>query len=112
MSQDFFQSVFKIVTLIPPGRVTTYGSIAKCLDSPKSSRMVGWAMNKSHKLNINIPAHRVVNRIGLLTGKNNFESPKQMQELLEAEGIKIENNQVVNFDILLWDCFTEISKLF
>ena len=104
---DFFNQVYELVKLVPKGRVTTYGSIAKALGTAKSSRMVGWAMNASHK-NSNIPAHRVVNRNGLLTGKFHFETPNQMQELLEKEGVKIENNQVVNFKELFWDVQSEL----
>ena len=104
---DFFNQVYELVKLIPKGRVTTYGSIAKALGTAKSSRMVGWAMNASHK-DSNIPAHRVVNRNGLLTGKFHFETPNQMQELLEKEGVKIENNQVVNFKELFWDAQSEL----
>ena len=104
---DFFNQVYELVKLIPKGRVTTYGSIAKALGTAKSSRMVGWAMNASHKDSY-IPAHRVVNRNGLLTGKFHFETPNQMQELLEKEGVKIENNQVVNFKELFWDAQSEL----
>lgn len=104
---DFFNQVYELVKLVPKGRVTTYGSIAKALGTAKSSRMVGWAMNASHK-EANIPAYRVVNRNGLLTGKFHFETPNQMQELLEKEGVKIENNQVVNFKELFWDVQSEL----
>jgi methylated-DNA-protein-cysteine methyltransferase-like protein len=104
---DFFNQVYELVKLVPKGRVTTYGSIAKALGTAKSSRMVGWAMNASHK-DSNVPAHRVVNRNGLLTGKFHFETPNQMQELLEKEGVKIENNQVVNFKELFWDAQSEL----
>ena len=104
---DFFNQVYELVKLVPKGRVTTYGSIAKALGTAKSSRMVGWAMNASHK-DSNVPAHRVVNRNGLLTGKFHFETPNQMQELLEKEGVKIKNNQVVNFKELFWDVQSEL----
>jgi methylated-DNA-protein-cysteine methyltransferase-like protein len=109
-TKDFFTQVYAIVRLIPPGRVTSYGSIAKALGTPKSSRMVGWAMNASHKLP-DIPAHRVVNRIGLLTGKMHFETPTKMQELLEREGIEIEKDRVVHFKDLFWDVQDEMEKL-
>ncbi|MCY4561712.1 MAG: MGMT family protein [Flavobacteriaceae bacterium] len=99
---DFFDRVYQIVRLIPRGRVTTYGTIARILGSPQSARMVGWALNSSHKFS-DIPAHRVVNRHGLLTGKHHFEDPNQMQRLLQAEGIKIKNDQIQDFDTLLWD---------
>lgn len=100
---DFFQQVFQVVEQIPTGRVTSYGAIAKFLGAARSSRMVGYAMNVSHGLAHKIPAHRVVNRNGVLTGKNHFSSPTQMEELLQAEGIKVEDDQVVNFQELFWD---------
>jgi methylated-DNA-protein-cysteine methyltransferase-like protein len=100
--KDFFESVFEIVKLIPEGRVTNYGSIAKALGTGKSSRMVGWAMNASHS-HQGIPAHRVVNRVGLLTGKMHFDSPTKMQELLKGEGIEVKDDKIVDFDNLFWD---------
>ncbi len=100
--QNFFNSVFEVVKLIPYGRVTSYGAIAAYLGTKSSSRMVGWAMNASHGLEDRIPAHRVLNRNGLLTGKMHFRG-NTMQELLENEGIEIKNDQVVNFDQLFWD---------
>lgn len=104
MSQnaDFFQNVYDLVKEIPTGKVTSYGAIAKALGTPKSSRMVGWAMNASHK-DQTIPAHRVLNRNGLLTGKMHFETPTRMQELLEAEGHTIVNNQIQDFKNAFWD---------
>jgi methylated-DNA-protein-cysteine methyltransferase-like protein len=99
---DFFQSVFEIVKLIPAGRVTSYGAIANCLGMKKSSRMVGWAMNASHSIP-GIPAHRVVNRNGLLTGKAHFSGPNEMETRLKNEGIEVVDNQVVNFKVLFWD---------
>ena len=107
-NKDFFQSVFEVVNLIPEGRVTSYGLIANYLGSKKSSRMVGWAMNVSHKL-LDIPAHRVVNRNGLLTGKMHFVPPSRMQELLENEGIIVIENQIQNFKDLVWDPMVELS---
>ncbi|MEZ4936755.1 MAG: MGMT family protein [Crocinitomicaceae bacterium] len=101
--KDFFDSVFEIVKLIPEGRVTSYGAIAKCLGTPKSSRMVGWAMNASHRLSNPIPAHRVVNRNGMLTGKMHFQNSDEMQNRLEAEGHSIENDQIVGFEHVFWD---------
>ena len=86
-TKDFFQNVFDVVRLIPKGRVTNYGSIAKYLGSGLSSRMVGWAMNASHSQKKKVPAHRVVNRNGELTGKFHFSTPHKMQELLEKEGV-------------------------
>jgi len=100
--QNFFNSVFEVVKLIPYGRVTSYGAIAAYLGTKSSSRMVGWAMNASHGLEDRIPAHRVLNRNGLLTGKMHFRG-NTMQELLENEDIEIKNDQVVNFDQLFWD---------
>lgn len=105
--QDFFKSVFEIVKLVPHGRVTSYGSIAKALGTPKSSRMVGWAMNASHS-DKSVPAHRVVNRNGLLTGKMHFATPTEMQERLESEGIKVKNDEVQDFKNLFWDVQKEI----
>ncbi len=101
-SADFFEQVYAVVRLIPFGRVTTYGAIANYLGAKKSSRMVGWAMNASHQIP-DIPAHRVVNRNGLLTGKMHFNSPNQMQELLEAENVPVENDQVMDFKKHFWD---------
>jgi methylated-DNA-protein-cysteine methyltransferase-like protein len=99
---NFFQNVYDVVRLIPMGRVTTYGAIAKYLGAARSSRMVGWAMNASHA-QADIPAHRVVNRQGMLTGKMMFAYPMQMQELLEAEGIRVTNNQIVDFEQVFWE---------
>lgn len=99
---DFFEQVYKIVQLIPTGRITSYGAIAKCLGASKSSRMVGWAMNASHN-RYEVPAHRVVNRIGLLTGAAHFETPTLMQELLENEGVVVVENKIRDFKILFWD---------
>mgnify|MGYP000628007936 CR=1 FL=1 len=99
--KDFFENVIDVVRLIPKGRVTSYGAIAKYLGTPKSSRMVGWAMNNSHNRPEKIPAHRVVNRNGLLTGKAFFGKGNEMALLLEKEGIKVKNDQIINFK----DCF-------
>ena len=107
---NFFEQVYAIVRLIPRGRVTNYGAIARALGSAQSSRMVGWAMNACHDMP-DVPAHRVVNRIGLLTGKHFFGSPDAMQNLLEAEGVKVKKDKVVNFDRLFWDPFIELEKL-
>lgn len=104
---DFFQGVYEIVRLIPEGRVSSYGAIARALGSSQSSRMVGWAMNASHVLK-DVPAHRVVNRNGLLTGKMHFSSPNVMQDLLEKEGVKIINDQIQNFTELFWDPAIEL----
>jgi methylated-DNA-protein-cysteine methyltransferase-like protein len=100
---QFYLKVYEIVRKIPKGRVTTYGAIAKCFGSSKSARLVGYAMNLSHQYDATIPAHRVVNRNGLLTGKHHFATPTIMQELLESEGIKVVNNQVQNFEKVFWN---------
>jgi methylated-DNA-protein-cysteine methyltransferase-like protein len=100
-NKDFFDQVYEVVRLIPNGRVTSYGAIANYLGTKSGARMVGWAMNAAHELP-DVPAHRVVNRNGLLTGKMHFRG-NTMQELLENEGIEIKNDQVVNFDQLFWD---------
>jgi methylated-DNA-protein-cysteine methyltransferase related protein len=105
---DFFDMVYEVVRLIPQGRVTSYGAIAKYLGTAKSSRMVGWAMNAAHKFP-DIPAHRVVNRNGLLTGKMHFSTPTHMEELLRAEGIEVVNDQIVRFNELLWDPEVELK---
>jgi methylated-DNA-protein-cysteine methyltransferase related protein len=105
---DFFDSVYQVVRMVPNGRVTSYGAIAKYLSTPKSSRVVGWAMNAAHSIK-DVPAHRVVNRNGLLTGKMHFSSPNEMQLLLEKEGIKVINDQVQNFKTLFWDPSTELG---
>ena len=107
-SENFFDKVYAVAKLIPFGRVTSYGAIAKYLGAAKSARMVGWAMNASHN-NDEIPAHRVVNRNGLLTGKNHFDGTNLMQQLLESEGITIEQNQIQNFSEIFWDPFKELN---
>ena len=100
-NDNFFERVYEIVRQIPEGKVTTYGAIAKALGAAKSSRMVGWAMNASHNLE-DVPAHRVVNRNGMLTGKHHFEGTNLMQQLLESEGVKIIDNKIVDFDKFIW----------
>ena len=107
MDKDFFEKVFEIVKQIPAGRVTNYGSIAKAISMPRASRMVGYAMNASHTHSEYIPAHRVVNRNGMLTGKMHFATPTAMQEKLEAEGIVVVNDEVQNFKELFWDAAIE-----
>ena len=99
---DFFDRVYFVVRKIPFGKVTSYGAIAKHLGSPQSSRVVGWAMNNSHYKN-DIPAHRVVNRNGMLTGKHHFSGTNLMKELLENEGIKVVDNIVLDFEKFFWD---------
>lgn len=105
--KDFFENVYAIVRLIPRGKVTTYGAIAKSLGTAKSSRMVGWAMNAAHNQK-DIPAHRVVNRNGLLTGKMHFETPTEMEELLKSDGILVKDDKIINFKEHYWNPFTEI----
>ncbi len=105
---NFFERVYNLVKNIPPGRVTTYGAIAKALGSPMSSRMVGWALNNCHGLSEFVPAHRVVNRIGMLTGKGHFQHPDHMQELLNSEGVQVVNDKVVNFEELFWEPYYDL----
>jgi methylated-DNA-protein-cysteine methyltransferase related protein len=107
--EDFFQNVFEVARLIPKGRVTNYGAIAKYLGAARSSRMVGWAMNAAHSQKKKVPAHRVVNRIGMLTGKHHFATPYMMQELLEKEGVTVEKDKVVNFKKHFWDPMIELA---
>ena len=102
MDSNFFEKVYHIARKIPPGKVTSYGAIAKHIGSAKSARSVGWALNKSELQNPPVPAHRVVNRNGLLTGKMHFANNETMKELLESEGIKIENNKVIDFEKHFW----------
>lgn len=104
----FFEKVYDVVREIPFGRVCSYGLIARYLGSPQSARMVGWAMNASH-IKEDVPAHRVVNRIGLLTGKQHFEGSNLMQQLLESEGIQIKENQVVDFEQFVWNPADHLS---
>ncbi|MBS1646269.1 MAG: MGMT family protein [Bacteroidetes bacterium] len=106
---DFFDMVYQVVRLIPKGRVTSYGAIAKYLGAASSSRLVGYAMNGAHSQKPKVPAHRVVNRQGLLTGKHHFASPNLMQQLLEKEGIKIKNDQIVHFEKYFWDPQKELA---
>jgi methylated-DNA-protein-cysteine methyltransferase-like protein len=106
---SFFDNVYAVVRLIPKGRVTSYGAIARYLGASRSARMVGWAMNNAHALLPPIAAHRVVNSAGLLTGKAHFGSPDRMQQLLEKEGIKIKNNQVQSLEKVFWDPMKELE---
>lgn len=107
-NKDFFSRVFEIAKLVPHGRVTSYGAIARCIGSPQAARMVGWAMNQAQSSPDFIPAHRVVNRNGVLSGKHHFGGQRVMQELLESEGIMIEDDRVVNFSDLFWDPSSEL----
>jgi methylated-DNA-protein-cysteine methyltransferase-like protein len=109
MKTDFFEMVYQVVRLIPYGRVTTYGAIARYIGAARAARMVGYAMNCSHTQLIYVPAHRVVNRTGCLTGKHHFAYPSQMEELLIAEGHKIINNQIQNFKDVFWDPEKELK---
>jgi methylated-DNA-protein-cysteine methyltransferase-like protein len=107
-SYSFFEDVYQVVMLIPPGRVTSYGAIASYLGTKMSARMVGWAMNAAHA-NKKIPAHRVVNRNGLLTGRHHFETPDAMQQRLEKEKVKVKNHQVQEFEKKFWDPAKELQ---
>lgn len=106
---NFFNDVWEVARLIPRGRVTSYGAIAKYLGTKMSARMVGWAMNGAHKVKPKVPAHRVVNRNGMLSGKMHFDTPSTMQQLLEKEKVKVENDMVVDFQKLFWDPLTELG---
>ncbi len=101
-TDSFFDSVFQVARLIPPGRVTTYGAIAEYLGSKLSARMVGWAMNAAGTATSPVPAHRVVNRNGMLSGKHHFATPNLMEELLRSEGISVKDDRVVEFNKLFW----------
>jgi len=101
--ESFFELVFHVVRQIPKGRVTSYGAIAAALGTKLSARMVGWAMNSAHNVKPKVPAHRVVNRNGWLTGKMHFDHPEQMQELLEKEGVMVVDDAVVDFKKKFWD---------
>lgn len=106
--ESFFEKVYDVVRQIPVGKVTSYGAIAKSIGSPQSSRMVGWAMNGSHTIIPYVPAHRVVNRIGMLTGKSHFGGLETMKELLSAEGVSVIDDQVVNFKAHFWHPMSEM----
>ena len=103
MDKDFFGRVYEICRRIPRGRLTSYGAIARAAGSPGAARMVGWALNKSFARGQALPAHRVLNRNGMLTGKKAFGNPGLMQQLLEQEGIRVENDQVVDFKSYFWE---------
>ncbi len=106
---NFFSLVYEVARQIPKGRVTSYGAIAACLGTKSSARMVGWAMNGCHRIKPKVPAHRVVNRNGMLTGKHHFNPPGIMEELLKKEGIKVKNDQVVDFKKHFWDPVEELG---
>lgn len=107
-NKDFFDLVYQVCREIPKGRVTSYGAIAKYLGAARGARMVGWAMNNAHSMP-EIPAHRVVNRNGQLTGKMHFSSPTEMEERLSAEGIKIKKDTIINFKEVYWDPSVELT---
>lgn len=106
-NSNFYEQVYDVAAQIPFGRVTSYGAIAKYLGAARSARMVGWAMNASHNRD-DVPAHRVVNRVGLLSGKHHFDGTNLMQQLLESEGVKVKDNKIVKFDKLFWDPAKEL----
>ena len=105
--ESFFEVVFEIARQIPKGRVTSYGAIAACVGTKLSARMVGWAMNAAGNVRPKVPAHRVVNRLGILSGKHHFKPPSKMEQLLKKEGVKIKNDKVVDFDKLFWNPIEE-----
>jgi methylated-DNA-protein-cysteine methyltransferase-like protein len=108
-NKGFFQRVYDVTRMVPFGRVTTYGAIASYLGSPGAARMVGWAMNQCHSSPHYVPAHRVVNRVGLLTGKHHFDGSSLMQEMLENEGAIIEENRIMNMEDMFWDPVQELG---
>lgn len=101
-NKNFFERVYEVARQIPYGKVTSYGAIAKALGAARSARMVGWAMNASHNME-DVPAHRVVNRVGLLSGKHHFDGTNLMQQLLESEGIEVVDNQIIDFEKHFWE---------
>jgi methylated-DNA-protein-cysteine methyltransferase-like protein len=107
--ESFFELVYEVARQIPKGRVTSYGAIASCLGTKLSARMVGWAMNGAGKVKPKVPAHRVVNRIGFLSGKNHFSPPGSMEKQLKKEGIKVEGDKIVDFDKHFWDPVKELG---
>jgi methylated-DNA-protein-cysteine methyltransferase related protein len=107
--ENFFDLVFEVARQIPKGKVTSYGAIAACLGTKSSSRMVGWAMNGAGRVKPKVPAHRVVNRNGMLTGKHHFSPPGLMQQLLKKEGVKVKNDQVQDFKNVFWDPIEELG---
>ena len=106
--QPFFELVYEVARQIPSGRVTSYGAIAACLGAKSSARLVGWAMNGADKLNPTVPVHRVVNRVGLLSGKIHFKPPEKMERLLKKEGVLVKEDKVVNFGEKFWDPAKEL----
>ena len=108
---SFFEQVYEVARQIPRGRVTSYGAIAACLGTKLSARMVGWAMNGAHHTNPSVPAHRVVNRVGLLSGKHHFKPPGKMEKLLKKEGVFVKDDVIVNFREKFWDPGEEFGNL-
>ncbi len=107
--ESFFELVYEVARQIPKGRVTSYGAIAACLGTKSSARMVGWAMNGAGRVFPKVPAHRVVNRLGILSGKHHFSPPGKMEKLLKKEGIKVKNDTVIDFKKIFWDPVEEWS---
>jgi methylated-DNA-protein-cysteine methyltransferase related protein len=107
--ENFFELVYEVARQIPKGRVTSYGAIAACLGTKLSARMVGWAMNGAGRVRPKVPAHRVVNRLGILSGKHHFTPPGSMEKMLRKEGVKVKNDTVVDFEKLFWDPATELG---
>jgi methylated-DNA-protein-cysteine methyltransferase-like protein len=107
--ESFFELVYEVARQIPKGKVTSYGAIAACLGARSSARMVGWAMNGAGRVKPKVPAHRVVNRVGLLSGKHHFTPPGNMEKLLKKEGIKVKNDKIVDFEKYYWDPVKEVG---
>ena len=107
--ENFFELVYEVARQIPRGRVTSYGAIARCLGTKMSARMVGWAMNGAGDVKPNVPAHRVVNRNGMLSGKHHFDPPDQMETLLKKEGVRVKNDVIIDFEKLFWDPAKELG---
>jgi methylated-DNA-protein-cysteine methyltransferase related protein len=107
--ENFFELVYDVTRQIPKGRVTSYGAIARCLGTKMSARMVGWAMNGAGKVKPKVPAHRVVNRNGMLSGKHHFATPDQMEMLLKKEGVSVKNDIITDFEKLFWDPAKELG---
>ena len=107
--ESFFELVYEVARQIPKGKVTSYGAIAACLGTKSSARMVGWAMNGAGKVHPKVPAHRVVNRIGMLSGKHHFSPPGSMEKSLKKEGIKVKNDKIVDFEKHFWDPIKELG---
>ena len=109
LDDNFFELVYQVVRQIPKGRVTSYGAVAACLGIKSSARMVGWAMNSSGSIRPKVPAHRVVNRNGMLSGKHHFKTPTTMENLLKKEGIKVKEDKIVGYEKLFWDPAIEVG---